>query len=265
MKNERLYQSTLEGCLRTAGEVLMRHYGRPHTIEYKGDVNPVTETDREAERAIINRILAAFPTDRILAEESGDSAREAETCWIIDPLDGTTNYTHTAPYFSVSIGVQRRGEMLLGGVFAPFFGELFLAERDAGATLNGRPIRVSATAPLDLALLCADFSHDRRQNSRYYMKVFERLMNTSQGVLRMGSAALNLCWVACGRADGYWNRGLAAWDTAAGALIVEEAGGRMSDFAGTPYSCHVPQCLASNGRIHDELLAILREFNHSME
>ncbi|HET7035838.1 MAG TPA: inositol monophosphatase family protein [Thermomicrobiaceae bacterium] len=242
---------------REAGRILLAHLGRVEHVRYKGTIDLVTEADEASERRITEIIRASFPDDQILAEESGASGRPAERRWLIDPLDGTTNYAHAYPFFAVSIALELRGELQLGIVLAPALGELFLAERGAGAFLNGERLATSQTDTLIRSMLTTGFHYQRELILRN-LPAFERLLLTSQAIRRDGSAALDLCYVAAGRFDGYWEIGLQPWDTAAGALMVREAGGTLTDGAGEPYRLGADAIVASNGRIHQQLLAGIR-------
>lgn len=255
----------LERALGEATQVLLRHYGRLERIEKKGEIDLVTVADRESEAVVKRVICDAFPTHQILAEESGEDygGKSHEYRWIIDPLDGTTNFSHSFPIFSVSIAVERAGEIVAAGIEAPVARERFLAERGGGATLNREPIRVSKIADVASALLVSGFPYDRRERVQHYMDIFGAFLKRAQGVLRLGSAALDLCAVAAGRLDGFWEEKLNPWDTAAGWLIVEEAGGCVTDFSGGKYSPYGKALLATNGLIHDECVAILRGFRIS--
>jgi myo-inositol-1(or 4)-monophosphatase len=246
----------LTQALAEAGGVLMKHYGALESIEKKGDINLVTVADKESEAVVKRVISGAFPSHQILGEESGEdfAGKGDEYRWVIDPLDGTTNYAHSCPQFCVSIALERRGEVLVAGVLNPYHKECFLAERGAGATLNGACIRVSDTSTLGDSLLLTGFPYDRRERVDHYLAFWHRMILRAQGILRMGAAALDMCWVACGRAEGYWEQNLYPWDTAAGWLILDEAGGRTTDFEGGAFSPYGKFTLATNGHIHDELV-----------
>lgn len=251
--------TVLETALDAAGDILMHHYGSLERVENKSEVDLVTVADRESEARIKQIIRDAFPDHGILAEESGEdySGRRQDYRWIVDPLDGTTNFAHSFPLFSVSIGVECAGTLVAGGVLSPFYREKFLAERKCGATLNGRQIHVSKAHNLSNSLLVSGFPYDRRERMDYYLQYWKDLMQHVHGILRLGSAALDLCAVAAGRLDGFWEEKLHAWDTAAGTLIVEEAGGQVTDFKGAPYSPCDKQILATNGLIHSECLQVI--------
>ena len=198
-----------------------------------------------------------FPDHSILAEEETNwVGTEGRHRWIIDPLDGTTNFAHSYPQFSVSIALECDGEVILGLVYDPLRGECFKAVKGEGATLNGNSIRTSAVKELDKALLATGFPYDQREKADFYLSFFKAFMTRSQGIRRNGSAALDLCYVACGRIDGFWELKLRPWDTSAGALIVEEAGGRLSELSGKKFSIWGEETLASNGAIHNEMVSV---------
>ena len=245
---------------RDAGRILSERYGRAIQISNKGDIDLVTEADLAAERLIVERIKSHFPRHSILAEEAGEvesaSGAASEYKWIIDPLDGTTNYAHGYPFFCVSIALERAGEVVVGVVYDPLRDELFAAERGEGATLNGRRIRVSETDDLNRALVCTGFPYDVRQRSDFARR-FANFIMQAQSVRRDGAAALDLAYVACGRFDVFWEEGLRPWDVAAGVLILEEAGGRVSHYDGRPFDVYTPPIVASNGVLHEELLRVL--------
>lgn len=251
----------LDTALDEGGAILGQYFGRLDQIDRKSETDLVTVADRESEAAIKRVIHGTFPSHQILGEETGeDSAgRTGEYRWIVDPLDGTTNYAHSMPVFAVSIGVERGGEIVAGGIYNPASGERYLSERGSGATLNGRPLRVSKVATLRDSLLVTGFPYDRRLRLDHYMATFGRFLNRAQSVVRLGSASLDLCAVAGGRLEGFWEEKLHAWDVAAGWLILEEAGGRITDFAGKPATVYGIEILATNGLIHDECVQVLVE------
>lgn len=241
-----------------AGAIQRSMLDRKKEVAYKGEINLVTEVDKRCETRIIEIIRGVFPEHNILTEETPMAETGSPFKWIVDPLDGTTNYAHGYPIFSVSIALEREGEVLLGVVFDPTRGEQFIARKGEGAFLNGKRIVVSETESLNRALLSTGFPYDLRESRENNVDHFNRFIFAAQAVRRDGSAALDLCYVAAGRFDGFWELKLHPWDVAAGTLMVEEAGGRVTDFSGNPASIYHRQILASNGRIHDEMLRILQ-------
>lgn len=231
----------------------MDFFRRRVAIEYKGDADLVTAADRASEKLIRQRIKAQWPSHDILGEEEGLVDTGSEYRWYVDPLDGTTNFAHSFPVFCVSLGLEHKGQRVAGVVYDPTRDELFSAEKGTGAHLNGERIHVSKTARLAESLLATGFpSHKRHQNPNIHF--YHQITLRSHGVRRAGSAALDLCYVACGRFDGFWEFNLNPWDTAAGALVVDEAGGRVTDYEGGPYATDGRQTLASNGLLHDALM-----------
>ena len=242
---------------RAAGEILRSRVDSIREIRHKSAVDIVTDVDVQSEHEVSARLLKAFPTHSILGEEGGARmGSEARYRWIVDPLDGTTNYAHGFPFFCVSIGLEVDGRMALGVAYAPSLDELFVAEAGGGATVNDRPIRVSTTAELPQALLATGFPYDRAEFPRA-LKSFELLSLRSQAVRRAGSAVLDLCYVACGRLDGYWEHHVRPWDLAAGSLMVVEAGGAVTATDGSDFSVDGGQVLATNGVLHASLAATL--------
>ena len=234
------------------GRALMEEFARPVEISYKGDADLVTQADKRSEKLVVERLRREFPSHAIVAEEGGGSESNSPFRWHVDPLDGTTNFAHHFPAFAVSIGLEEAGELVAGVILNPWNDELFTAERGQGARLNNRPIRVSQTDRLAVSLLGTGFpTHKRMENPNIHF--YWQFTLASHGVRRVGAAALDLCMVACGRLDGFWEFGLESWDTAAGALLVREAGGRITDFDGKPFRPGDRVCLASNGIIHDEM------------
>lgn len=240
-----------------AGALIADALGRPSSIDHKSPVNLVTEIDRAAEDLIVSGLRRAFPADVVVAEESTPEAVEARRCWYVDPIDGTTNFVHGLPQCAVSIALAVGAAMEVAVVNDPCKGELFEARRGGGSRLNGQTIGVSTTAELGDSLLVSGFPYDRREHIGFYLAYFEAFMLEAQDVRRLGSAALDLCYVASGRFDGFWEWKLSPWDTAAGWLIVEEAGGVVSDFDGSTYDAWQPRILATNGRIHGQARAVL--------
>jgi myo-inositol-1(or 4)-monophosphatase len=240
-----------------AGEIIRAHWQQPKTVGYKGAIDLVTSVDRECEQTIVGVIRRNFPSHSILAEEETRlEVAESRFRWIIDPLDGTTNFAHGYPQFCVSIALERDDKVILALVYDPLRQECFRAVKNQGATLNGEPIATSATNELDKALLATGFPYDQRDHADFYLRYFRAFMQCSQGIRRGGSAALDLAYVACGRLDGFWEMKLKPWDTAAGALIVSEAGGKLSDFSGRPFSIWGNEALAANASIHDEMVQV---------
>ena len=247
---------------RDAGRLLAERMGRVIQVSNKGDIDLVTESDLASEKLIIERIRTHYPRHAILAEESGEASvagnLKSEWKWIIDPLDGTTNYAHGYPCFCVSIGLERDGRIELGVVYDPLRDEMFAAERGQGAMLNDRRIRVSAVNELNRAMLCTGFPYDVRERPHFAVQ-FSNFTMKAQAVRRDGSAALDLAYVASGRFDGFWEDGLNPWDIAAGVILIEEAGGRVSDFRGQRLDIYSPQVLVSNGSIHEQMMQVLGE------
>jgi myo-inositol-1(or 4)-monophosphatase len=240
---------------REAGAILLAESTRPKEISYKGEVDIVTATDRRSEAAIVSRLRQQFPGHGIIAEEGGGNPSQAKYCWHVDPLDGTTNYAHGYPCFAVSIGLLEDAEPIVGAVFNPISNELFTAARGEGAYLNANRIHVSRVEALAHCLVSTGFPTDQRKQSANINYYWEFTLH-SHGVRRDGSAALDLCSVACGRFDGFWEFGLNSWDSAAGTLIVREAGGTVTGLSGQPYHPGDPEVFASNGLIHDEMLRL---------
>jgi len=245
---------------RDAGRILADRVGRSLQISNKGDIDLVTESDLASEKLIVERVRSHYPRHTILAEESGEAViagpTQSDWKWIIDPLDGTTNYAHGYPCFCVSIAVERSGQMEIGVVYDPMRDEMFAAERGQGATLNDRRIRVSNIEDLNQAMLCTGFPYDVRTRPDF-ARGFTNFTMHAQAVRRDGSAALDLAYVACGRFDGFWEDGLNPWDIAAGVLLIEEAGGLVTDFQSGPLNIYTPKVVASNGLIHQSMLRVL--------
>lgn len=249
--------------VRAAGQILLDKYGRKINISKKGDINLVTEADLASEKLIVERIKSHYPRHSILAEESGEavvSGGDGNWKWIIDPLDGTTNFAHGYPCFCVTIALEYEGEIVLGVTYDPTRDELFAAEKGSGASLNGKKIRVSDTEKLSEALIVTGFPYDFARREDFARHITEFLLK-SRGVRRDGSAAIDMAYVACGRFDGFWEEGLNPWDVAAGKLLIEEAGGRVSYYDDSPFSIYKPPILANNGLIHGEMLEVLRTAN----
>ena len=241
-----------------AGKVLREELDRPPTIAYKGDYDLVTQADRRSEALIVSRLQKYFPEHAVAAEEGTGKDTDSEYRWHVDPLDGTTNFAHGYPCFCVSMALARKKELLLGVIYNPVYNELFAAARGEGATFNGKKIHCSKIDALKNSLLCTGFPNHNREfhpNIRFYWDFTLR----SHGVRRDGSAALDLAYVAMGRFEGFWEFGLNPWDTAAGVVLVEEAGGKITDLQGQPYVLGGPSILASNGLIHAEMVKVAAE------
>ena len=219
--------------------------------------NLVTEADHAAEKAIIEKIKSQYPDHHILSEEVGELVQDSRYKWIIDPIDGTVNFAHGIPLNCVSIAVEHNGEIVLGAVYNPHMNEFFLAEKGRGATLNDKPIKVSDQTEPIKACLVTGFPYTYLDMPNGPLSIFERFIRKGVPVRRLGSAAIDLCWVAAGRFDGFYEHKLEAWDSAAGFLMVEEAGGKVTDFEGNAFSPYQHRLLATNGKLHDELLAII--------
>jgi myo-inositol-1(or 4)-monophosphatase len=243
---------------REAGSLLMDNFERGIRIEFKGKYDLVTEADRQAEALIVDLIRKRFPDHDILAEEEDYGKRNSEYRWIVDPLDGTTNFAHGFPWFAVSIALEVRGKLTLGVVYNPYVGEFYFAERGQGAFLNERRLQVSATRVLERALLATGFAYDHKSCKANNYDYFTRFQREAQACRRPGVASLDLASVAAGRFDGFWEMKLKPWDLAAGVLLVEESGGRVSDFDGNPMTLDSLECLASNVLIHEEMQRILQ-------
>ena len=232
-------------------------------IEYKSDIDLVTDTDRHVETLVVEHLRRAFPDHLIVGEESSAGRaparpRPGQYTWYIDPLDGTTNFAHGHPHFAVSLALARDDELLLAAVVDPLRDETFAARCGGGATLNGRPIRVSEVGELGRALLATGLPYDRREHADHYLEVIRAFVLRAQGIRRAGSAALDLCYLACGRFDAYWEWKLSPWDSAAGALIIREAGGVVTDFSGQRFDPYGTETLASNGPLHAAMIDVLR-------
>lgn len=253
-------KATLLAALRGAGDVLARNFGKV-TYRQKRRADLLTAADLESQRLIIDLIARRHPDDDFMAEEDEVKLSGSRRLWIVDPLDGTTNYAHGYPASCVSIGLLEDGVPALGGVFDPFRRELFIAERGKGAFLNGRRLAVSKTSRVKDSLLITGFAYDRAERADFYLRRFKAFMVRAHDVRRSGSAALDMAWVAAGRADGFWEFKLNPWDVAAGRLLVEEAGGRVTAFDGKPWRTWREmgaQTLATNGRVHADMLRVLR-------
>lgn len=253
------YAQVGEEVAREAGGFLMDHFRGRFTVARKGEIDLVTEVDLAAEELIVSRFTSAFPGHSVLAEEKHAHTARGACTWIIDPLDGTTNYAHGYPVFSVSIGLEIDGTIEWGIVYNPNLEEVFIARRGGGASWNGAPIHVSKTDSLGSSLLATGFPYDIRTSKRNNLDYFHEFALRAQGIRRAGSAALDLCYLAAGRFDGFWELKLNPWDCAAGYLMVREAGGMVTNLRGEFGSIYDRECLATNSRIHEEMLTALRE------
>ncbi len=253
------YREFVMSVAREAGLFLKERLNHKHVIDYKGEINIVTEADRMSEDIITSRIHQKYPGHDVLAEESTGTNRGSDFRWIIDPLDGTTNYAHGYPVFCVSIALEREGDVCLGAVYNPMLDEMFVAEKDKGAFLNDKKISVSNTADLNRSLLATGFPYDIRNDKNNNINYFNGMARTVQAIRRAGSAALDMAYVAMGRFDGFWELKLMPWDTAAGWLLIVEAGGLVTDLFGDAYSLRSPHVLASNGKIHHDMIDVFKK------
>ena len=244
---------------RAAGAVLKERFGKAHEIVKKGAIDLVTEADLAAETTILEILQSHFPQDNILSEEAGDQDIVSSRTWIVDPLDGTTNFAHGFPFFAVSIALEEAEEILLGVVYCPILEEFFHARLGKGAFLNDRPIHVSRASELGESLMATGFPYDIRERACRIFDRFQRMVVSSQGIRRAGAAAIDLCYVAAGKLDGFWEEDLKPWDTAAGALIVQEAGGTLSNFEGESYNPYMKSVVAGNPVIQREIVKMLAE------
>ncbi len=253
------YLETAVEIAREAGALLTNHFERRVGFELKGEFDLVTEADRASEKLVVERLRARFPSHAIVAEEGSGHQSPSEYRWYVDPLDGTTNFAHNFPLFNVTLGLERAGELVAGVIYDPLRQEMFAAERGAGAWLNNRRIHVSSTKKLTDSLSSTGFP-SRKRHHNVNIHFYYQLAMASHGVRRTGSAALDLAYVACARLDFFWEFGLKPWDMAAGILLVQEAGGRVSDMKGAPHTVTASQhLLADNGALHDEVLKIFDE------
>ena len=240
-----------------AGEMQMARFGSGVRVDKKGAIDLVTDVDLAVEQMFRALIAERFPTHDVLAEEMGQTRTGARHRWVFDPLDGTTNYAHGLPVFCSALALEIDGEPVVGAVYDPNRRELFTAERGVGAWMNGQRLRVSAAATLVDSLLVTGFPYDVRERMGELVGLFAAFLTEARAVRRLGSAAIDMCWVAAGRLDGFWEQGLKAWDTMAGGLIVREAGGRVTALDGGAWRPESGRCVASNGLIHDQMLAVI--------
>lgn len=254
-----MFKQTLIHAAEKAAAILKEYFDKPYTISAKEGINNlVTEVDHKSDAAIIKIIKEAFPAHQVLSEEAGEIVQESDYKWIIDPIDGTVNYANAIPLCCVSIALEVKGKMEMGAVYNPFLNEFFFAQRGCGATLNDKLIAVSTKNEVAKSYLVTGFPYTYLDAENGPLEVFARLIRKGVPVRRFGSAAIDLCWVACGRVDGFYEHALHAWDSAAGYLIVEEAGGKVTDLDGNPYNPYQPGIVATNGKLHDELLAVIK-------
>ncbi len=259
MTRDELKRVLLE-TIRLGGAVIKSNFDADYKVYSKKTVNDlVTEIDKKAEDVIIGNIKKHYPSHQILSEEIGSMETNSEYKWIIDPIDGTVNFVHGIPICCVSIGVEKEGEIIMGAVYNPMLEELFVAEKGAGALLNNMPIKVSPKSEIESSCLVTGFPYRWADVDKDPVKVFETFIRQGLPVRRLGSAAIDLCWVACGRFDGFWEYNLNPWDIAAGYLIIEEAGGKVTNFKGEPYSVYDKQTLATNGKIHEDMLRLINQ------
>lgn len=253
-----MFKNTLLQAIEAAAVEIRRFNDRTFTVTNKEGINNlVTEVDHASEGAIIAVIKEAFPDHFILSEEAGELVQDSQYKWIIDPIDGTVNFAHGIPICCISIGLEHNGKMIMGGIYNPFMNEMFIGERGQGVTLNGKPVTVSQKVGLEKACMVTGFPYTYLDEPNGPLQVFERFIRKGIPVRRLGSAAIDLAWVACGRFDGFYEHKLQAWDSAAGFLLVEEAGGRVTNLKGDTYSPYEPGIIATNGIIHDELVQVV--------
>ena len=253
-----MLKTTLLNAVKAGAAELSRFFNKSFIVSNKEGINNlVTEADHASEKAILDVIYKEFPDHHILSEEAGEIIQDSNYKWIIDPIDGTVNFAHSIPLCCVSIALEYKGEIILASVYNPIMNELFFAEKGKGATLNDKPIRVSKKQNVVNACLVTGFPYTYLDMPNGPLQIFEKLIRKGIPVRRLGSAATDLCWVAAGRFDGFYEHKLQAWDSAGGYLIVEEAGGKVTDFNGSKFSPYQPHILATNGDIHEEMLAVI--------
>lgn len=254
------FKEVLLEAAHEAGSIIREYFDGSFEVDNKEGINNlVTEVDKHSEKRIIEIIKKHFPGHSIISEEVGELMQDSDYEWIIDPIDGTVNFAHGIPICCVSIALKHKDDLLLGAVYNPMMNEFFFAEKGKGAFLNDKPIRVSKKTDFAKACLVTGFPYKWPNSTEHPIRVFERFILQGLPVRRLGSAAIDLCWVACGRFDGFWEYNLSSWDVAAGYLIVQEAGGTITNFEGDPYSVFDKETLATNGLIHDEMIALIRK------
>ncbi len=251
------YLEIAKKAVLVSGDIQMKHLHQEKKIEFKSEINLVTHVDKLCEKEIVSMIQAAFPSHDIMAEEGTGVRKHSDYKWVIDPLDGTTNYAHSYPLFCTSIGLEYKGEIVVGAVYEPNLKELFLAEKGQGATLNGNKISVSSVQKLKQALLVTGFPYDMTR-THHNLNYFQNFISSAQAVRRDGVAAVDLCYTAMGRFDGFWEIDLYPWDVAAGFLVVQEAGGEVTDFRYKPFNIYMKEVLASNSFIHKDMMHVLK-------
>ncbi len=253
-----MFKNTLLQAIEAAAVEIRKFTDQEFIITNKEGINNlVTEVDHASEKAIIDVITSNFPDHHILSEECGDLVQDSQYKWIIDPIDGTVNFAHRIPICCISIGLEHNGKMIMGGIYNPFMNELFVGERGEGITLNGKPASVSKKDSVEKACMVTGFPYTYLDEPNGPLQVFERFIRKGIPVRRLGSAAIDLAWVACGRFDGFYEHKLQAWDSAAGFLLVEEAGGKVTNLKGDEYSPYQPGIVATNGIIHEELVQVI--------
>lgn len=266
MKGSRRYLDVAITAAREAGKIQLHHFGQPQSVTYKGEFDPVTEVDRLCDEAIQKTIRQTFPDHDILTEETPFQEKGSPWRWIIDPIDGTTNYARGFPFFSVSIGLEFEGEITLGVVYQPVLNELFMAEKGKGAFLNEKEIIVSKTEQMRRSFLATGFPYDVQKNPDHYLRYFREFIRQSLAIRRPGSAAIDLAYVAAGRFDGFWELRLKPWDMAAGILLITEAGGKVTDPEGRPFDIYSGGLLiASNGQIHEKMLEVINGMGERLD
>ena len=257
MGNNKYVDIAVKAAL-AGGKVLMKYFNTGLAVEYKGRIDPVTAADKTSQKVITAILKKEFPGHSVIGEEDVEKKACSEYCWVIDPLDGTVNYIHDIPFFCVSIALIVKGKTAAGAIYAPRLNELFTARRGAGAFLNGKRIAVSPNDRIVRSLVVTGFPYDIRAERRRVMESLSKVLSNAQGVRRLGSAAMDLAYVASGRFDAFWEKGLKAWDVAAGALIVQEAGGKVTEFDGGKNYIFGNTILASNGKIHSKMINMIK-------